>query len=33
VPILPGSQIPALNTWVLMMLAAVLGAIALVRRT
>jgi len=33
VPILPGSQIPALSTWMLMMLAAVLGAIALVRRT
>jgi len=33
VPILPGSAIPALSTWMLMMLAAVLGAIALVRRT
>jgi uncharacterized repeat protein (TIGR01451 family) len=33
VPILPGSNIPALRTWMLMMLAAVLGAIALVRRT
>jgi uncharacterized repeat protein (TIGR01451 family) len=33
VPILPGSSIPALSTWMLMMLATVLGAIALVRRT
>ncbi len=33
VPILPGSNIPTLSTWMLMMLAAVLGAIALVRRT
>lgn len=33
VPILPGSQIPAFSTWMLMMLAAVLGAIALARRT
>jgi uncharacterized repeat protein (TIGR01451 family) len=33
VPILPGNAIPALSAWMLMMLAAVLGAIALVRRT
>ncbi|HXH39014.1 MAG TPA: DUF11 domain-containing protein, partial [Thermoanaerobaculia bacterium] len=32
VPILPGSAIPALGRWMLVMLAAVLGAIALVRR-
>jgi uncharacterized repeat protein (TIGR01451 family) len=33
VPIQPGSSIPALNTWMLAMLAAVLGFVALVRRT
>ena len=32
VTIAPGSSIPALSAWMLMMLAAVLGAIALVRR-
>jgi uncharacterized repeat protein (TIGR01451 family) len=33
VPILPGSQIPALSTWALMMLAAMLAVVALARRT
>jgi len=33
VPILPGNQIPALSTWMLMMLAVVLSAIRLTRRT
>ncbi|HXH39015.1 MAG TPA: hypothetical protein VNN08_10335 [Thermoanaerobaculia bacterium] len=33
VPILPGSAIPALSRWMLVMLAAVLGAIVLARRT
>jgi hypothetical protein len=33
VPILPGSQIPAFSTWMLVMLAAVLTLMALVRRT
>ena len=32
VPIQPGSNIPALSTWMLMMLGAMLGAIALIRR-
>jgi len=33
VPIFPGSQIPALSTWMLMMLAAMLAVVALARRT
>jgi len=33
VPILPGSQIPALITWMLAVLAAVLALMAVVRRT
>jgi uncharacterized repeat protein (TIGR01451 family) len=33
VPILPGSQIPAFSTWMLMMLAAVLALMAVMRRT
>ncbi|MCU1228350.1 MAG: hypothetical protein JWO97_1234, partial [Acidobacteria bacterium] len=33
VPIFPGSQIPALSTWMLMMLAAMLAVIAIARRT
>jgi uncharacterized repeat protein (TIGR01451 family) len=33
VPIQPGSNIPALSTWMLGMLAAVLGLVALVRKT
>ncbi|HXA17358.1 MAG TPA: IPTL-CTERM sorting domain-containing protein, partial [Thermoanaerobaculia bacterium] len=33
VPILPGNQIPALSTWMLGLLAAALGFVALARRT